>query len=310
MSGKRKRRRKAPAVKTKTPILDLVVIADTHCGCQLGLMSVDAPVRLDGGGTYRPSKFQRMLYDIWLDFWDWVETEATKGRPYAVVFDGDAMDGVHHDSTTQITHNLADQQRIAYDLLKPVVERCEGRFFMIRGTEAHSGPSAENEERLAQALGAVPTDEGLHSRYEIRFSVGGEIVHISHHIGQTTSAAYETSALQRAVVKALNDAARWGWTPPSVVIRAHRHRGCGTRVPAVIRGTGKRGRMWRDLASGNVYGIVTPGWQGKTPYAYRLGSAGPAQFGGVVIRQGADGRVYPLSYTVPVGEEAVVEVWA
>jgi len=293
MSGKKtkRRKRKAPAVRKKTPILDLVIFADTHCGCQLGLVNADREVKLDGGGSYKPSRFQVELWRIFQEFWQWVD-EATKGRPYVVVHAGDAMDGVHHTSTTQISHNHADQQRIAIDVLEPVVERCEGRFYMIRGTEAHTGQSAENEEKLAAALGAVPTKDGLRSRYEMRIDIGGEVVHIAHHIGVTTSAAYETSAVQREVVRTLNDAARWGRRAPRIVVRAHRHRGVITQVPG---------------AGGDIYGIVIPGWQGKTPYVYRRADLGPPQFGGVLIRQGADGRVYPISYVVPIIDDDVVQ---
>ena len=34
-------------------------------------------------------------------------------EPYAVLINGDSLDGVHHNSTTQISHNLGDQAFIA-----------------------------------------------------------------------------------------------------------------------------------------------------------------------------------------------------
>lgn len=99
--------------------------------------------------------------------------EATHGEPYAVVHNGDAIDGSHHNATTQITQNLTTQADIAYDVLKPVVARCDGRYYHIRGTEAHVGKSGREEEALARRLGAVPNKQGQHARYELRIRIGG-----------------------------------------------------------------------------------------------------------------------------------------
>ena len=91
---------------------NLIIVSDTHCGCKLGLCP-PYPMPLDDGGTYTISKVQRKLWAWWQEFWDdWVP-RVTKGEPYAVVTNGDTLDGVHHGSTTQISHNLGDQANIA-----------------------------------------------------------------------------------------------------------------------------------------------------------------------------------------------------
>ena len=107
----------------RKPISNVVVISDLHCGCQLGLCPPGG-IRLDEGGAYHPNKVQRRLWDIWLNkFWkDFVPT-ATKGEPYAVVCNGDAIDGTHHSATHQISHNLEDQSEIAYRCLAPIVDK-------------------------------------------------------------------------------------------------------------------------------------------------------------------------------------------
>ena len=84
-------------------IKNVVVISDTHCGCQLGLCP--PVVNLDNGGTYVQSSLQKKLWEMWNEFWDvWIPM-VTKGEPYIIVHNGDAIDGVHHNSVTQITHN-------------------------------------------------------------------------------------------------------------------------------------------------------------------------------------------------------------
>ena len=152
----------------------VVVVSDIHCGCRLGLCPKDG-VTLDDGGTYIPSRIQKKVWGMWEEFWgDWVP-HVTKGEPYDVVFNGDAIDGVHHGSVTQVSHNITDQVSIAVECLRPVAEKAE-RFYMVRGTEAHVGKSAQAEEGLARALGAVPNEDGQHNRWELWLRVGGHLV--------------------------------------------------------------------------------------------------------------------------------------
>ena len=252
---------------------NLIVISDPHCGCQFGLCPSEG-VRLDGGGWYAPSRYQRQVWAWWQEFWsEWVPT-VTRGEPFSVVVNGDATDGRHHRSVTQVSQNESDQARIAEQCLAPVVELCEGDFYLVRGTEAHVGPSAENEERLAKSLGATPDSDGNYSRYELWLRIGGKcLCHLSHHIGTTGATHYESTAVMKELAEAFTEAGRWRDDPPDVVVRSHRHRGIEIKIPTA-----------RD------YGIsfTTPGWQLKTPFVYKIpgGRAAPPQFGGSLVRQG------------------------
>lgn len=262
----------------RSRVNNLIVISDLHCGCQMGLCPPAS--HFDGGGSYRPSKFQAGLWRYWQDFWKkWVPW-ATHGEPFAVCVNGDALDGVHHGSTSQISQNLADQSRIAMAVLQPVVDACDGRFYMTRGTEAHVGKSAQEEERLARELGAImDPDTGNCARSVVRLRVGLALCHIMHHIGTTGSAAHEASAVNAEISAEYVEAARWGDEPPDYVIRSHRHRWMAVDL---------------DGRRGYIASIVTPGWQGKTPFAYRIAGArvSQPQFGGVLIRQGDHDHYY------------------
>lgn len=254
----------------RRPIKNLVVVSDTHCGCGLAICPPSG-VQLDDGGTYMPSKLQRAIYAYWEEFWGEHVPEATHGEPFAVVHNGDAIDGRHHQSLTQISQNLTVQGNIAYDLMKPVVEACEGRYFHIRGTEAHVGKSAEAEEELAQRLEAKPNGEGQHARYDLWVEVGAGLVHLLHHIGTTGSQAYESTAVHKELVESFIEAGRWNRRPPDCIIRSHRHRCLETNIPT---------------ANGKARAFVTPAWQGKTPFVWKIpgGRLATPQFGGVVIR--------------------------
>ncbi|MBU1235025.1 MAG: hypothetical protein KKC77_19230, partial [Proteobacteria bacterium] len=173
-------------------INNCIVISDIHAGCQFGLCPDE--VELDGGGYYKSSKYQKFLLKCWYSFWDdWVP-KVTRGEPYCVVLNGDALDGRHHGATTQVSQNLADQHNIAAYLLKPIVEKCDGRFYFIRGTEVHTGQSSENEEKLAKELKAIKDENGRYSRNELYLRVGKCLAHFNHHIGVTGSLAHESTA--------------------------------------------------------------------------------------------------------------------
>jgi len=265
-------------------VRNLVVVSDTHCGCQLGLCP-PTPVLLDEGGTYQPSPFQQKVWGIWREFWDdWVPT-VVGDEPFDLVHNGDAIDGVHHRGTTQISHNIKDQRKVAIDVMKPEVARCKergGTYFHIRGTEAHVGSSAADEETVAEALGAKKNAIGQHARNDIWKRVGGPtgpLVHLLHHISPSGSTARETTALNVELSAELTEAAQWGRQHPDVIVRSHRHRYSAIQLPT---------------RRGYAISVVTPAWQGKTPFTWKIAGARltEPQFGGLVIRYNDEGVFY------------------
>jgi hypothetical protein len=269
----------------KKSVRSLVVVSDTHAGCRLALYNPREPLRLDDGGFYRPSEFQEKIWNLWRSFWDeWVPT-VTRGEPYDICHNGDVVEGVHHRATTQISHNILDQKRIAINVLKGEIARCKkmgGTYYHIRGTEAHVGQSSIFEEEVAESLGAKPNEHGQHARYDLWKRVGsndGPLVHLLHHIGTTSSAAHESSAVNAELTASYVEAARWNKEPPDYVVRSHRHRSIAVDL---------------NSAKGYAAGIVTPAWQGKTPFAWKVPGAriSEPQFGGIVIRQGDEEHYY------------------
>lgn len=275
---------RATSLMVETKPRNLVVVSDTHAGCRLALLHPDG-IALDGGGLYLPSEFQRKMWSWWEEFWgEWVP-KVTRGEPFDLVHNGDAIEGVHHRSTTQISHNLEDQQRIAEAVLAPVVAQCKasgGTYYHIRGTEAHVGQTGEFEERLARTLGAKPNHEGQHARWDLWKRVGSErgpLVHLLHHVGTTGSAAHEASAVNAELTAEYVEAARWGRQPPDFIVRSHRHRSIAVDL---------------NSARGYAAAIVTPAWQGRTPFAFKIPGAriSEPQVGGVMIREGSEEFYY------------------
>jgi hypothetical protein len=252
-----------------------VVISDMHCGCQFGLCPPE--VKLDGGGIYKASPLQLAIWENWQIFWEEWIPQVTHNEPYSLVINGDIMDGVHHNSVTQITHNLADQQKIAEMCLKPIMKKTDGNIYIVRGTEAHVGQSAENEEKLARSLGVLPDEAGNYSRNELWIRTGSALCHFTHHIGTVGSAAHESTAVHKELTESFVEAGRWGDEPPQIVIRSHRHRCSEVRIPAM-----KNGETCYAIS------FTTAGWQGKTPFTFKCSGARitQPQIGGSLIRVG------------------------
>lgn len=286
------------SVRRKSTKRSVIAISDTHCGCRLALCP-PGPIRLDDGGFYTPSEWQQSLWALWQEFWgEWVP-KVTRREPYDLVINGDSIEGVHHKATTPISHNIEDQLRIAESVLKPVADKCRksgGLLYVVRGTNAHVGESGVYEEQLAQRLGAVPNHLGQYARNDLWLRVGskqGPLVHFLHHVGTTSSAAHESSAVNAELTAEFVEAARWRREPPDFIVRSHRHRSIEVGL---------------NSARGYCGAIVTPAWQGKTPFAWKVPGAriSEPQMGGIVIREG-DEEFYYRRWVKALDREP--EVW-
>lgn len=270
---------------SKTPSC-WVHVSDLHGGCQMGLCPLRG-VRMDDGGRYKPNRIQRKIWAFWREFWDrWVPMVCNQ-QPFGVTVVGDLVDGVHHNSCTQWSHNLADQARCAYEILAPIRDKANGHLRILRGTEAHGGKSGQEEERIAEKLGAIPGTDGQYATWDLWYNIRDPhgksvaLVHCLHHIGTTGSNAYEATAVHKELVEEFAEAARWGERRPDYIIRAHRHRHLHDEIAV----GGKQGR---------AHAIILPGWQAKTAFAWRIpgGRLAPPQFGGVAIIA-TKSEVYP-----------------
>lgn len=256
----------------------IVCVSDLHCGCQLGLCPPTG-IKRDEGSPYTLNKVQKYIWKCWKEFWGKWVPKHVKGEPYEVVINGDTIDNEHHGSKSQISQNKAVQVRIAKKVLKPIAEKCQ-KLYIIRGSRAHDGTSGEDVEGLAEELGAIPNDVGQYARYELWKYIGTQkyLLHFLHTIGTTSSASYESTAVHKELVESYVESGRWGDRPPDGIIRSHRHR-----------------HFRIDLATQNerALSVVTPGWQGKTPFLYKTGfRLAQPQFGGIIIRVADDGELF------------------
>lgn len=275
-------------------INNAVIVSDTHVGCRLGLCHPKG-AEMDDGGLYMPSELQNKVYKWWDKFWKVWVPKVTNGEPYCIIINGDSLDGQHHRSVTQWSQNIEDQRRHFVKIMRPIVAKARGGYYHIRGTEAHVGASGQNEENVAKDLEAIPNAEGQHARWDLWKRIGGKrggLIHVLHHIGTTGTSAYESTAVTKELVESFVEAGRWKDEPPRGIVRSHRHRAYEIR---------------QEGADGIFFGLVTPGWQLKTPFVYKIpgGRQSQPQIGGAVVRyHKLDDELYVRQYVMRIERPA------
>lgn len=242
----------------------LVAVGDLHCGSSVALCPPNMP--LDDGGQYKLSPIQQALWAQWELFWREFVPAVTGGEPFSVLANGDLTEGKHHRSVQTISDHEGAHVGAAIRVLQPVRDQAE-QLWIVRGTEAHVGPSAGHEEAIATAIEADGNGQ-TSSHWETWMEFGPHIIHACHHVGTTSSTAYELSALSRELVANLGEAAQWGNRPADLLIRSHRHRFAYGGFPT---------------SRGVTELVVLPAWQLRTAFAFKKVSMRLPQIGGVVF---------------------------
>jgi len=251
------------------------VVSDLHCNSTVGLCPASG-VRLDDGGTYMPSNSQVWLWERWLETWARVaDLSLELDASLRVVINGDVVDGDHHGTAQIISRNMETQHETAMAVLDPVRSLAPDHVFVVRGTEAHVGKSAQFEEAIARWLGAEEDPAtGAASWWHLEAESNGSLLDFLHHgrMGQRpwTKMTGPGTLAAEIVLDRTSD----GLQPPDIAVRSHHHR-------------------WSD--SGDNFRtrvIQIAGWQLSTAFIHRINSAAALpSIGGLIIVTHPDGRI-------------------
>lgn len=232
-------------------------------------------VNLDDGGTHHASREQRWMYDGWLDFIAWSKGLTTGYRRVGVL-GGDAGELDAKDRSTQlITTNRATVLRIVADVLDPFVGTLDS-FYVIRGTEAHSGKAAWLEEAIGKDMGAINSKQDVYSFHQLRITADRVRLDIAHHASMPSLPWTEKNAANKIASIAMW---RYGFDLeqpiPDLVFRSHNHR-------------------WSDSFDNHkTRAICMPCWSLLTEHGYRIGAENSkADIGGTVTL--CDGGKYEV----------------
>lgn len=258
----------------------LLVMSDSHCNSTVGLAK--PIIQLDDGDQVHASIPRRWLFHTFDDILKQVK-QKVRGELYGVI-NGDAVETDAKDRTLQlITKNQEEAVNIASEVFEPFFEMCRG-VYVIRGTEAHTGKSAQAEEAFAQNFtNTIKNEEtGNYSRWWLPLEFDGVRMDIAHHPRAGSSRPMNSqTGIDRIASDTLFTYANDGEAPPHLVIRSHLH-------------------GYRD--SGNAFrtrAIITPAMSLLTSYVYRIGINVSQPIGAILIYCDA-GRyhVEPLLYPV------------
>lgn len=257
----------------------LVIISDTQIGSSTALATPEFTVhnRYDlEAQTTQANRLQRWLWECWEDFWQYVKQLQGKGknaRRLIVVHCGDVIDGVHHGST-QIMPEIADQIKLALDILQPIAGRANA-FFGIYGTNAHSGIDSVNESQIYESLGVQAYG------HQLTLEIDGYLHSFQHH-GRAGARPWTSSAAGVAA-EVMLDYAQRGKKPPNFVWTGHNHR------------IDDSGTKFQDTRA-----ISLPSWQLKNSYAWKVaGNSIRSDIGGAIV---LDGHIVDSSHMRYMGQ--------
>lgn len=188
------------------------VLSDLHCGSTVGLLPPDFVTGEEQ--TVKQNAAQKWLWSCWLDSLKWAETLAGKD-PYAVVVNGDLIEGNHHRTTQIISPDVSDHIKASIECLAPITKK-SARTFIVKGTECHTGSA---EAGIVKALGLPdPAVDRLN------LDVNGVRCVFRHHIGTSTRRALAATQLSIQLSEEQVEAANNGDVLPRVLGCAHRHK--------------------------------------------------------------------------------------
>lgn len=258
----------------------VVVVADVHAGSTVAPWPKDV-VGPDGTG-YKPNKYQAWLNRCWTDMLG--QLALFEEKPI-VVINGDVIQGVR-PGQGQLMSNRRDVQTQAASLLLEPLRELAHAFYITHGTEYHDGKCADEVNRLAMELGATPHAYTREPTWpELYLKLNGQVIHFSHSISATMVSWYEGTAPLRDMLMKRSELWReYGRLAPNVkmIVRSHRH------------------RFFHAHAAPDLHAVVTPAWQLRTAYTYRVGSVILPTIGWIVIEAQGDDLVVKLRrYSLP-----------
>lgn len=203
----------------------LICFSDTHQNHVYGLGQ--PVVRKADGDEVRANPIRRELWGLWGQFWD-EAFKLTDGLPRVAVGVGDLVESDAKVRSPQdlVSLNPEDVFTQVTETLDPLYSECE-RVLTIRGTEAHTGRGAWQEERIAANYTHSIKDEKHNNASWWHFygMFGGVYFDIAHHASMGSIKRNLAGAAGRLAYDVREAYVMdWGARPPDLVLRAHNHR--------------------------------------------------------------------------------------
>lgn len=238
--------------------MKVLVISDLHIGSTYSL--IPKGFITSEGYEVKPNKAQQWLAKCWEDFQMWIDGNIG-ADPFALVINGDLIEGIHHGTKEIWSNEIEDQIEAAAMIITPLARRAK-KVFLVDGTECHTGG---HEHRIGREIGAQVNPDTKRCTFpRLYLQAGKHTLVFKHHIGTSTREWTGASAYSNHLAEERLQAAMHGHPLPDVLACAHRH---------------KFGH-WEDS---HGHCVVTPPWQMGTRYARKVVPNPLVRPGGVLI---------------------------
>jgi len=225
--------------KKQKPI-GAVIVSDLHCGSTVGLWPDGHETSTGNTIGLGNNLHQQWLWQCWKDK-DKKIKEHFRDTPFALIINGDCIEGRHHGSSEVVAALNLDHTLAAIECLRPMAKMACA-VYMTAGTECHVG---DWEKMIAREIGATWLgDKGL-------LEINGTLIDIAHHMPTSSRAYLEAGAMSITMGNARQNYSRVGHKVPKIYLRGHRH----------------TGGIFND---GSGIFMVTPAWQLLTKYAHKV----------------------------------------
>jgi Calcineurin-like phosphoesterase len=229
----------------KKPIRLVFVLSDIHCGSTIALMPPN--FKTLEGTMLNQNPIQQWLWACWQDTIKWIE-QVANGEPYAVVLNGDLIEGNHHRTMQVISPDVGDHVEAAIHSLRPIVAKAN-KVFIVKGTECHTG---NTEIVLGKALKTEINPVTKQPAWDrLTIDINGVRCVWRHHIGTSVRRGLAGTQLSVQLAEEQVEAANANETIPRVLCCAHRHK-------------------FGYYQDNNGLCVVSPPYQGLTRFAHKV----------------------------------------
>jgi len=245
----------------------IVMLGDMHSGSTKALF-LPRMVQFEHT-NYTPTSEQKQIYKHWMKCAAWVK-EHRQGKKLIIVNNGDAIEGIHHNTQDIVSYKWDDHVRVHCDLMDDFMQACdfgpEDNLHYVSGTESHV---MDKEMEIAEDLGGT-------YQHDLKLKVNGRSIWFTHH-GATPGYSYTEGDSYRLWLKKIYWELMHDRQPlPDVIISSHYHRPMyNTYV--------------QDYTT--IHGMILPSWQMKTRYAYRVAPFQVNQIGMSCMEVSDDGFI-------------------
>lgn len=213
--------------------------------------------------NHTPTDFQKKLFRHFAHCAESIKAKR-KGKRLVIVHNGDAIDGVHHNSLEVVTRLKTEQIEIHtmlmdFFLREVGFSKSKGdKIYYTVGTESHVNDS---ENIIGKDLGAEMNGD-LFVFDNLHLNINGKELWFLHHGTSAGKGANEGNAHRNWLKNVFYERMRSDARIPDMIITSHTH------VANYGSFVGRIKDEWHTL-----HGVITPSWQMKTRYAHKVSAS-------------------------------------